>query len=110
LQENADKYKELNIPILIIIGQKRESVKKWLNEHPMPFPFLVDEDREVTKAFNVYHPFGIAAYKIAYPSLFLISEKGKIVYSYVGKDQKDRPTENETYTQVHRLLAKTITE
>lgn len=75
----------------------------------MPFPFLIDEDREVIKSFDVFHPFGLAAYKIAYPSLFLISETGKIVYAYVGETQTDRPKENDVYAEVHHLLSETIT-
>lgn len=108
MKENADKYKQLNIPIIIIVGQKKESVKKWLDVNPMPFPFLIDEDRSVIKAFDVYHPLGLAAYKIAYPSLFLISDEGKVVYSYVGKNQSDRPSDEQTYNQVHELLSETM--
>lgn len=100
----------MNIPIIVVVGQKRESVKKWLEANPMPFPFLIDENRVVIKDFNVYHPFGLSAYKIAHPSLFLISKEGEVVYSYVGKNQADRPTDEQTYAQIHELLATTITE
>jgi methyl-accepting chemotaxis protein len=86
------------------VGQKREGVKKWLAENPMPFPFLIDEDRKVIKEFDVYHPFGIAAYKIAHPSTFLVNEEGKIVYAYVGENQADRPSDHVVYEKVHALL------
>jgi peroxiredoxin len=74
----------------------------------MPFPFLINGDRSVIKAFDVYHPFGLTAYKIAHPSLFLISKEGKVVYSFVGKNQSDRSTEEQTYNQVHQLLSETM--
>jgi peroxiredoxin len=70
----------------------------------MPFIFLIDEDRRVIKEFDVYHPFGLDAYKIAYPSLFLISEEGRIVYTYVGVNQADRPSQNIVYEKVYELL------
>jgi peroxiredoxin len=98
----------MNIPIIIVVGQKREAVSKWLEKNPMPFPLLIDENRSVTKSFNVYHPFGIDAFKIAHPSLFLISEEGKVVYSYVGKHQADRPSQEKTYKLVHDLLSATF--
>lgn len=98
----------MNIPIIIIVGQKRDGVQKWLSQNPIPFPFLIDEDRNVIKLFDVYHPIGIDAYKIAYPSLFFISEYGKIVYAYVGENQKDRPNQNDVYKKVHDLLGTTI--
>jgi methyl-accepting chemotaxis protein len=76
----------------------------------MPFPFLIDQEREVIKAFDVYNPINIDAFRIAHPSLFLISPEGKIIYAYVGKNQKDRPSQDETYQQVHRLLSNTLTD
>jgi peroxiredoxin len=110
LKKNADKYKKMNVPIIIIVGQKRDAVKKWLEANPMPFPFLIDEERSVIKSFDVYHPFGLAAYKIAHPSLFLISKEGKVVYSYVGENQADRPSNEQTYEVVHDLLSETIVD
>lgn len=76
----------------------------------MPFPFLIDEDRSVIKAFDVYNPLSIDAYKIAHPSLFLISEDQKVVYAYVGKNQFDRPTDDQVYEQVHQFLTNTLEE
>lgn len=74
----------------------------------MPFPFLIDEDREVIKAFDVYHPIGFDAYKIAHPSMFLISGDQKVVYTYVGKNQADRPSDDLTHQKVHELLSATL--
>lgn len=37
----------------------------------MPFPFLIDADRVVIKAFDVYNPFNIDAFRIAHPSLMM---------------------------------------
>jgi methyl-accepting chemotaxis protein len=108
LRESANQYEKLGIPIVVIVGQKKESVQKWLESNPMPFPFLIDQDREVIKAFDVFNPINFDAFRIAHPSLFLISSEGKIVYAYVGKNQKDRPSQDETYKQVHRLLSNTL--
>lgn len=100
----------MGIPIVVIAGQKQESVKKWLKDHPMPFPFLIDEDRKVIKAFDVYHPFGIDALNIAHPSMFLISADQKVVYAYIGKNQRDRPTNELTERKIHELLSDTFNE
>ncbi len=35
--------------------------EKFLVSHPISFPFLLDEDRDVTKAYGLYHRFGIDA-------------------------------------------------
>lgn len=87
-----------------MFGQKREAVENWTKENPMPFPILVDEDRSLIKAFDVYNPINIDAFRMAHPSLFLIDEEGKIAFAYVGSNQFDRPSEEETYKQVQKLI------
>jgi peroxiredoxin len=88
----------------VIVGQKQESVEKWLNKNPMPFPFLIDETREVIKQFDVYHPIGIDAFRIAHPSMFVVSSEGKIVYVQVGESQTDRPTDEQTMEVINNYL------
>jgi peroxiredoxin len=108
LKEKAQVFSDLDIPVLVIVGQKKEAVERWLEKNPMPFPFLIDETRDVIKAFNVYHPFGIDAYKIAHPSTFLIDQEGQVAFAYVGKHQADRPSFESTYNEIVNLLDDTF--
>jgi peroxiredoxin len=108
LRENASKYEKLGVAIVVIVGQSKQAAAKWLEKNPMPFPFLIDEDRTVIKQFDVYNPISFDAFRLAHPSLFLIDGDGKIVYSYVSSNQFDRPTDDSTYEQVHALLGDTI--
>ncbi|MDQ0256964.1 peroxiredoxin [Evansella vedderi] len=105
MRENAHKYEELGVPIVVIVGQKGEAVAKWERENPMPFPMLIDEDRSVIKAFDVYNPINIDAFRMAHPSTFLMDAHGEIVYAYVGSNQRDRPKQVELLEQVHQLLS-----
>ena len=104
LRENTSKYEELGIKIVVIAGQKKEAVAKWLSENPMPFPFLIDEERAVIKAFDVYNRINIDAFRLAHPSLFFIDEQGKVVYSYVSSNQFDRPKDHDVYNKVQQYL------
>jgi peroxiredoxin len=110
LKEKAQVFQDLDIQVLVIVGQKREAVDSFLEKNPMPFPFLIDKTREVIKAFNVYHPFGINAYKIAHPSTFLIDQNGHVAFAYVGRHQADRPSFESTYKEVLKLLDDTFEE
>ena len=56
----------------------------------MPFPFLLDEDRSVTKAYGLYHRFGKDAINIAHPATLVIDSAGTVRYIYRGDDQTDR--------------------
>ncbi len=74
----------------------------------MPFPLLIDETRSVIKAFDVFNPINVDAFRIAHPSMFLVSPQGEVVYAYVGSHQADRPTDNFTNQKVHELFSQTL--
>ncbi len=79
--------------LVFIAAEKRAGLfkpEKFLAEHPTPFPFLLDEDRKVTKAYGVYHALGTDAFRIARPATFLLGRDGVIRFLYVGADQRDR--------------------
>jgi len=83
--------------LVYIAAQKRGGMfnpQKYLEDHPISFPFLLDEDRSVTKQYGVYHLLGIDAINIARPATFVIGQDGMVRYLYVGSTQVDRsPTE-----------------
>jgi peroxiredoxin len=79
--------------LVYIAAQRRGGLfapEKYLQEHPVSFPFLLDEDRRVTKEYGVYHRIGLDAYDIARPATFVIAKNGKITYIHVGASQTDR--------------------
>lgn len=72
----------------------------------MPFPVLIDEDRSVIKAFDVYNLISFDAFRMAHPSTFLIDEEGKVAYTYVGSQQWDLPSQDTLLEQVEKVLSK----
>ena len=45
-----------------VAAEKRDGLwkpGKFLEKHPISFPFLLDEDRAVTKLYGLYHAFGV---------------------------------------------------
>ena len=58
----------------------------------MSFPFLLDEERSVTKAYGLYHRLAIDALNIAHPATLVIDRDRKIAYIYRGDSQTDRAT------------------
>lgn len=82
-----------NASLALIAAEKRDGIfhpEKFLAAHPTPFPFLLDEDRTVTKAFGVYHRLGKDAFNIARPATFVVDRTGVAQYVYVGQNQLDR--------------------
>jgi peroxiredoxin len=83
--------------LLYIAAEKRGSLfkpKKYLTEHRISFPFLLDEDRAITKAYGIYHRLGRDAFNIARPATFVVDRKGMLRFVYVSSDQKDRADVN----------------
>ena len=81
--------------LLFIAAQKRGGMitdpEKFLRDHPAPGPFLLDEDRAVTKLYGVYKALGIDSVNIARPATFVVDRSGTISFVYVGSNQLDRP-------------------
>ena len=76
-----------------IAAEKRGGVWKpeaYLSKHPISFPFLLDEDRTVTKAYGLHHAFGHDAVNIAHPATLVIDRGGTVKWIYRGENQHDR--------------------
>ncbi len=78
--------------LLYIAAEKRGGLfkpEKYLAEHPVSFPFLLDEERKVTKAYGLYHRIGMDAFHIAHPATLVVDKGGVIRFVYVGANQHD---------------------
>ena len=78
--------------------------EKFFVSHPISFPFLMDEDRDVTKAYGLYHRFGIDALHIAHPATLVIDRDRKVTYIYRGDSQTDRAPFNQAIEAAKKLL------
>jgi peroxiredoxin len=88
-----DSIAQFGGALVFIAAEKRDGMFnpiKFLDQHPISFPFLLDEDRAVTKAYGVYHRLGIDAVNIAHPATFVVGRDQKVRYLYVGASQVDR--------------------
>ncbi len=89
----AEKFRQLGVAVLFIAAEKRGGMFKpeeFLKKTPAPFPFLLDQDRTVTKQYGVYHRLGLDAINIARPATFVVDRQGAIRWMYIGSSQSDR--------------------
>jgi peroxiredoxin len=76
-----------------VAAEKRDGVfkpVKFLEKNPISFPFLLDEDRIVTKAYGLYHRIGMDALNIAHPATLVIDRERYVRFIYRGDNQGDR--------------------
>jgi peroxiredoxin len=92
------EFEQSAMQVVFIAAEKRDGMfkpAKSLAKHPVSFPFLLDEDRTVTKAYGLYHRLATDAINIAHPATLLVDAGGTVRYIYRGDNQADRaPTES----------------
>ena len=94
--------------LVFIAAEKRTGVWKpveFLQKHPSAFPFLLDEDRSVTKAYGIYHRLGMDAINIAHPATVVVDRDGVVQFIYRGESQADRIPVDAVMAVVRKLSA-----
>ena len=84
---------EADAQVAFVAAEKRDGMFKpveFLAKSPIAYPFLLDEDRSVTKAYGLYHRLGKDAFNIAHPATLVIDRNANVRFIYRGKDQTDR--------------------
>jgi peroxiredoxin len=90
---NKNEIEQAGAQVVYIAAEKRDGMfkpEKSLSEHPASFPFLLDEDRSVTKAYGLYHRLGTDAINIAHPATLVVDRHGMVRFIYRGENQTDR--------------------
>jgi peroxiredoxin len=106
LEPHKDEIEKHGGGLIYIAAEKRDGwwkPAKYLSEHPVSFPFLLDEDRAVTKAYGLYHAFGHDAFRIAHPATLVIDRGGTVRYIYRGEDQTDRAPVEEVIKALRQI-------
>jgi alkyl hydroperoxide reductase subunit AhpC len=93
LEPFKDRIQRAGATLVYIAAQKRDSwlkpPAKYLAKNPVSFPYLLDEDRSVTKAYGVYHRLGRDAFNIAHPATLVVDSNGIVRFIYRSDNQTD---------------------
>ena len=85
----------------MILAQRRERVRQFVEEHGVRYPVLVDERRETARAYGVWHRLGLDAINIARPALFVVDGDGTIRSIYVAESQGEFPAHADVLGELH---------
>ena len=89
-----------------IAAEKRDGVwkpGKFLAKRPIQNPFLLDEDRSVTKVYGLHHALATDAINIAHPATLIIDHNKTVRYIYRGDNQNDRAPIDEVITALQSV-------
>ncbi len=103
-----NELEEAGAQVFFIAAEKADGMfkpAKFLQKHPVPFPFLLDEDRTVTKAYGLYNRLAKDAINIAHPATLVIDRGGTVRYIYRGENQADRAPIEKVMEAVRKLAS-----
>jgi methyl-accepting chemotaxis protein len=83
------------VQLVPVLAQAAEPVRRYVEETGLPFNVLIDDTRDVARAYGVYHRIALDAWNTARPSVFLIGQDARIRYSYVSENQREYPGPDE---------------
>ena len=92
LAQDVDEFRRHRVETAVVLTQRASGVQRYIGDRRLPFELLVDETREVTKAYGVWHRIGLDAWNIARPAVFLIEKDRSISYSFIGQSQREFPS------------------
>ena len=78
-----------------VLAQNRDAVRRYVEETGLPFDILIDERRDMARAYGVWHRLGLDAWNIARPAVFLVEQDGRISYSVISDNQRQYPSQDE---------------
>lgn len=103
LAQHSPDYVARGIQVVTVVAQSSDVVKRYVEDQGLPFNILIDESRDVLKAYGVWHRLGLDAWNIARPALFLIDQEGKIHYSFVSDRQDEFPAYETIVAEIAKL-------
>ena len=80
---------------MLVVAQRSDKVRRYIEETGLPLNILIDESRDVLRAYGVWHRVGLDAINIARPALFLIDQDRSIKFSFVADRQDEFPSHDE---------------
>jgi peroxiredoxin len=106
LESRKQEIETAGAQVGCVAAEKRDGAWKparFLERRPISFPFLLDEDRAVTKAYGLHHAFGVDALNIAHPATLVIDRSGTVRWIYRGENQFDRAALDEVLNAVREI-------
>jgi peroxiredoxin len=103
LAQHSPEYVARGLQVVTVVAQSSDVVRRYVEDQGLPFNILIDESRDVLKAYGVWHRLGLDAWNIARPALFVIDRGGRIHYSFVGDRQDEFPAHETIMAEIDKL-------
>ena len=102
MREDYDTIRELDAVVLAVSTDDLWGAERAVDHLDLGFPILFDPDAEVVQSYGVYN---LLNDRYATPSTFVIDKKGNVRWKYIGRNYRDRPTNQQIIAQLEALQA-----
>lgn len=100
LRDRFDELRSADLDVIVVLCQKRDKVAQWLVGHPLPFPILIDDDRQRAKLWGVYIALSYDSIHMARPAAFVVDAYGLIRYARISRHQLDPAPLSEVFSAI----------
>ncbi len=70
------------LSMVAVTEEPRELVVRYLEQHPYPFPVMIDPEGQLTRRLRI----------IGLPTTFVLDEDRRVIYSHIGPAEWDTPS------------------
>jgi peroxiredoxin len=103
IRDVYQEFEKRGTRVVIILAQKLEPMRKFLEEREYPFLFLADTDRRVVKEYGVYVRVNFESVHIARPANVILDTEGTIKYIFIASIQTEYPKDADIYAVLDSL-------
>jgi peroxiredoxin len=100
LRDRISEFESRNARVLAIAPDTLENARSYFQANEIPFPCLPDPDREVYRLYDVKSAMVSLGQR---PGLFIVDGEGVVRYAYLGWQQWEIPTIDQTLEQLDAL-------
>jgi peroxiredoxin Q/BCP len=102
LRDRYGEFQQRGAEVIAIAPDTLEAARDYFQREEIPFPCLPDQRREVYRLYDVKSAMISLGQR---PGLFIIDGAGVVRYAYLGFQQWEIPTVDETLAQLDGLSA-----
>ena len=100
MRDSIAEFEKRDVQLLAIAPDSLESAQSYFQRNEIPFPCLADPDREVYRQYDVKSALVSLGQR---PGLFIVDGEGVVRYAYLGWQQWEIPSVEETLRQLDGL-------
>ena len=100
MRDRIAEFQQRGVQILAIAPDSIENAQSYFQRNDIPFPCLADPERKVFRQYDVKSAIVSLGQR---PGLFVIDGEGVVRYAYLGWQQYEIPSVDETLKQIDAL-------